>query len=75
MGNIRSISHDKFPEQGKLLNKNVNVIFHYDSRHIVKGKVIRDDIEYPFVTIIKIGNDKYILTSECQYQEIENDSE
>ena len=71
MGNHPNVSIDKFPTQGTFLNQNVEVCFHYDTSRYIKGVIVRDDLEEPFLTIIKLENDKYILATECQYHPVD----
>lgn len=67
MGTHPNIDLDKFPKQGRLFGKKVQVCFHYNSSDTVNGKVVRDDAEDPFVTIIKLSDGRFVLDSECQY--------
>ncbi|MFL1672553.1 hypothetical protein [Paenibacillus dendritiformis] len=67
MGVHQNISSDKFPRQGDWLGKEVNVYFHYDLSNQFNGKIIRDDMTEPFVTIIQLDDDRVVLTTECQY--------
>jgi hypothetical protein len=48
----------------------VNVCFHYDTSNYVRGTLVREDREEPFVGIIKLDNGRYVLTTECQYSHI-----
>lgn len=68
MGVIANINYDSFPKQGKHLRKEVEVCFHYDTSRVVRGEVVRDDIESPNITIIRLEDDRYILSTECQYR-------
>lgn len=67
MGVHQNISFDKFPEQGESLGKEVKVCFNYDTQQIIEGKIIRDDMEDPYLTIIQLKNDRIVLATECQY--------
>jgi hypothetical protein len=67
MGWHKNITAEKFPEQGSFLNRPCRVRFHYGPKEF-HGTVVRDDMEEPFVTIIKLDNGRYILSTECQYQ-------
>lgn len=69
MGVVANIRHNQMPEQGTYLNRRVEVCFHFDARpeHILKGKIVRDDAEHPFRTIILLDNGTALLTTECQY--------
>lgn len=68
MGVVDNVRHDQFPKQGSHLGLTVNVCFNYDTEHTIKGMIVRDDIEAPWVEIIMLGDGKLILTSECQYE-------
>lgn len=67
MGTHKNISHDRFPKQGRDLGQIVRVVFNYDLRNQLVGKVVRDDMEEPWVTIIALLNGGYVLATECQY--------
>lgn len=67
MGCVSSTTHDKFPKQGTYAGKRVSVLFHYKDPKL-GGVMVRDDIEAPFVAIIKLDDGRHILTTECQYQ-------
>jgi len=67
MGAVKNISHELFPCQGPMLNKRVRVCFHHDTRETIKGTVVRDDVEEPMKTIIKLDDDRYVLATECMY--------
>jgi hypothetical protein len=67
MGSERTISHDKWPKQSYLLNKKVRVCFNYNTLKILTGVIVRDDVEEPHRTIIKLDDGRYILGTECQF--------
>lgn len=67
MGCVKTISYDKFPEQGPHLNKRVKVCFHYDTTKELLGTIVRYDYEDPGRVIIKLDNGKFLLDTECQY--------
>lgn len=67
MGTHKNIKIIQFPKQGENLNKRVKVVFNYDKSIVALGVIVRDDIEDPFVTIIRLGDGRYILDTECQY--------
>lgn len=72
MGVCNTIGIEAFPKQGSFQGKAVSVCFHYDTSRRVHGKVVRDDIEEPFITIIKLTDGRYVLASECQYSPTTN---
>ena len=68
MGSHPNITAEKFPRQGVYLGQPVVVCFHYDSAKTVRGTIVRDDAEAPGVAIIELGDGRFVLTTECQYQ-------
>ncbi len=67
MGTEKNIGFNVFPKQGEHLYKKVEVCFNYDTSKRLEGRVVRDDIEEPFRTIIQLSDGKYVLATECQY--------
>jgi hypothetical protein len=72
MGVVKNISITRFPKQGSFLGKKVEVCFHYDTSKTIKGIIVRDDSEEPWVTIIQLEQESgvkgpYVLATECQY--------
>ena len=74
MGIVKNIDATSFPEQYIAdddvfvgIGRKVNVCFNYDKGTIIDGVVIRDDKEYPFVTIIRLSDGRVILATECQF--------
>lgn len=67
MGAVRNISHVKFPKQSNHLNKRTKVCFNYDTSSLIDGTIVRDDLEQPFVTLIKLDDGRYVKSTECQY--------
>lgn len=67
MGVHRNIGYGKFPKQGGRLGQMVNVCFNYNTTDTMKGKIIRDDIEEPFRTIIQLEDNRIVDATECQY--------
>lgn len=55
-----------FPEQSELLGEETQIYFNYDTSNILNGVIVRDDKESPFVSIIQLENDRYVLGSECK---------
>lgn len=49
------------------MGKKVNVCFNYDTSKTISGIIVRDDIEEPGRTIIKLDDGRYVLGAECQY--------
>jgi hypothetical protein len=67
MGIVRNISATKFPKQGSFLGRRTKVCFNYDASKIILGVVIRDDAEEPYVTIIKLDDNRVVLATECMH--------
>lgn len=77
MGCIKNITFDEFPKQADenykypKIGKRVMVCYHYDTSKYHYGIIVRNDIEEPFETIIKLDNGRYLRAVECQYSEID----
>jgi len=54
-------------EQGNHKDRPTKVCFNYDTSHILEGTVVRDDMEEPFRTVIKLDVGRFVLSSECMY--------
>ena len=67
MGAVDTIGIDKWPEQGTYFGKNVKVCFHFNTLQTIDGVVVRDDVEEPYVMIIKLEDGRFVLSTECQY--------
>jgi hypothetical protein len=67
MGIVANIAMDKFPAQAKGLRRRTEVRFIHDLEHTIGGTIVRDDIEEPYRTIIKLDDGRYVLATECQY--------
>lgn len=73
MGCHVNLTKDKYPEQGDLLGKEVEVCFHYDTSSVFRAVCIRDDIEAPFETIFQLVDCCSVVRgAECQYQPYDN---
>ena len=70
MGVSAHISFDQWPKQGTYLNLRAEVCFRYDTKRVVMGMIVRDDIEGDGTTIIKLDDGRYVLGTECQYRPI-----
>lgn len=82
MGCISTITYDNFPKQSDKdykypqfsVGSRVQVCYHYDTSKTHLGTIVRDDLEEPYETIIKLDNGRYLRGVECQYSYInEND--
>ncbi|WP_233874605.1 hypothetical protein [Paraburkholderia adhaesiva] len=58
----------KFPKQGTLAGKRVEVCFHNDTPRVIESVVMRDDVESPFRTIIDLDDGRMVLDAECQFR-------
>lgn len=65
MGVKAGVSLDEWPKQGSFLGKRVKVCFNYDMSRTIGGQIVRDDATG--VAIIRLDNDRYVLSTECQY--------
>ena len=79
MGCIDTITYDKFPKQKDenyiyprfKVGSRVKVCYHFDTSKYHYGTIVRDDLEEPFETIIKLDNDRYLRAVECQFSYID----
>ena len=79
MGCIDTITYDKFPKQNDenyiyprfKVGSRVKVCYHYDTLKYHYGTIVRDDLEEPFETIIKLDNGRYLRAVECQFSYID----
>lgn len=75
MGHIKNISYDSFPKQkdenykypNMAVGARVEVCYHFDISKTHMGTIVRDDLEEPFETIIKLDNGRYVRGVECQF--------
>ena len=67
MGNLENITATTFPKQGKHLGRGCIVTFHYARTPELFGAIVRDDMENPWSTIIRLDDGRYVLATECQY--------
>lgn len=70
MGCSESVGIDKYPKQGRFLHYRVRVCFHYDTSRVIEGTMVRNDMEEPYLSIIKLDDGRYIMSTECQFQPI-----
>ena len=79
MGCIDTITYDKFPKQKDKnyiyprfkVGSRVKVCYHFDTSKYHYGTIVRDDLEEPFETIIKLDNGRYLRAVECQFSYID----
>jgi hypothetical protein len=77
---VNTITYDKFPKQNYeypefAVGARVSVYFHYDTSKICMGTIVRNDLEEPFETIIKLDDGRYLRAEECQYSYIKSDKQ
>ncbi|HEC60817.1 MAG TPA: hypothetical protein ENI27_01020 [bacterium] len=68
MGVEKNVGLNKMPRQGTHLGIRVKVCFNDDADNTIGGRVIREDMEEPFRTIIALDDERVVLATECQYQ-------
>lgn len=62
-----------FPKQTDNVGQKVKVAFNYDTSVTYFGTIVRDDEVAPYVSIIKLGENKYVLSFECMWQFVEDE--
>lgn len=67
MGVVENVGSDQMPRQGDYLNHPCIVVFKYDNSREFFGTIVRDDMEAPFRTIIRLDDGRTVLATECQY--------
>jgi hypothetical protein len=67
MGEHPGISATGWPRQSERLGDHVKVCFHYNTAAPVDGRVVRDDLDDPWVTIIRLYDGRHVLSTECQW--------
>ena len=81
MGCIDTITYEKFPKQKDenykypkfKVGSRVKVCYNYDTSKYHYGTIVRDDLEEPFETIIKLDNGRYLRAVECQFGYIDEE--
>ena len=68
MGAVDTITHNRFPKQTLYVGRRVTVYFHHDLDHPFSGTIVRDDVDRPLRTIIRLDNGRVVLTDECQFR-------
>ena len=66
MSNIKRES--RLPKQGTWLGRIVNVCVDYNTEHVIKGLIVREDEEHPGIMIIKLDqliNDNKIIRNKA----------
>lgn len=63
-----NLNINKFPSQGSSLGKRVKVYFNGNFSKSVGGTIVRDDIEYPCITIIRLNGGNYVTGQEVEFE-------
>lgn len=66
MGNVDTVTANSFPKQGGNAGQPVRVLFHYGGPMLF-GRIVREDTESPWRTIIALNDGRYVMSTECQY--------
>ena len=64
------IDSEHFPKQGTHLNRLVEVTFNREAgweQWTIGGKIVRDDVEGEYLTIILLDDGRVIMGTECTY--------
>jgi len=75
MGCVNGIDRDHFPTQGEWLHNRVKVCFFYDTSKTIGGRIVRDDRDEPFETIIALDDGRFVRGTECQYSLVRDSHE
>lgn len=67
MGIQSGITAKEFPKQSSWKGNKVKVCFNFTIKDSIEGVIVRDDMEAPFKTIVKLDDGRYVLGTECQY--------
>lgn len=67
MGIVETIDHDRWPKQYDNVGRRCQVTFRYDTDLLLPGRVVRDDAEAPWQTIIQLDDGRVLRAEECQY--------
>ena len=70
MGYVTSFTKKAFPKQGSHFGKRALVVLQSDSTNEVAGEVVRDDMEMPFLTVIRLDDGRHVMANECMYKTI-----
>lgn len=68
MGCVKTITATTWPEQTHRVGSEVKVCFHYDTSNFIVGRILREDAEAPFETLIALDEGRIVRAVECQYQ-------
>jgi hypothetical protein len=68
VGCVDTIRHDRYPRQTGWVGQRVAVCFFYNTEHTILGKVVRDDDEDPYETVIRLDDGRFVRGTECQFR-------
>ena len=71
MGVCKNVGFERFPRQGCNLQRSVRVCFGYDTARTTTAVCVRDDIEFPCVTIFRLEDGRHVLATECQWSALQ----
>ena len=67
MGIVNNVAYDKYPMQ-RNIGARVEVCYNYDISKKHAGVVVRSDCQEPYITIFKLDNGRYLLSTECMFR-------
>lgn len=62
-----------WPKQGEMIHRRAEVIFNRDDGEVFRGIVVRDDVDGPMRTIIRLDDGRVVLAVECQWRPADED--
>lgn len=67
MGYVQGVGAHSFPRQSEHVGQRTAVRFYQDFEEL-GGTVVRDDLEYPWRTIIQLDDGRFVMSIECVYR-------
>ena len=67
MGIVKNIGYNLSPKASENVGKRIEECYVCEEDILKNGIIVRDDIEEPFETIIRVENIRYIRAEECQF--------
>jgi len=67
MGTQQKIAWSDFPKQSDKIGQAVHVCFWQDETRIIDGVIVRNDIEVPHETIIRLYDGRFVRGAECMW--------
>jgi len=59
----------QLPKQENVGRK-ADVCFHYDTSRTLEGRIVRDDVAEPYITLIELADGRIVHAKECQYRKL-----